>query len=371
MKIGIDGRASNWYRGTGIGNYTYELLYNLNKIDYINDYLIFMPDNSDLEFNPNFLINKIKKNNTNNFWEQVNIPTTLNDNLDLYHIPQNGVGMPKEKKCPYLITLHDVIPFKMPETVSSKYLKIFNNTIPSIIEKCDGIITVSNHSKNDIANTLGFDKNKIYVTYLANENIYKPLNPSYCNFVAEKQYGIIGNYILYVGGFSPRKNILGLINAYYNLITKYNIDIKLVIAGRKGKSYGMYKERCEKLSLLDKVIFTGFIENQYLPCIYNKAKLFVYPSFYEGFGLPPLEAMACNTPVIASNTTSIPEVLGDSAYLINPYDLDELTNAMYKMLLDPKLREKYIKKGLNKVNSFNFEKTAKETLEIYKKVLKP
>lgn len=301
MKIGIDGRAANWYRGTGIGTYTYQLINHINKVDYINDYIIFMPRNcgNRINFKKNYSILEITQNCTDNFWDEVNMPNILKDkDIDLYHVPQNGIGIPMDKNCSFVITLHDVIPYKMPNTASERYLKLFNETLPKVVSMCDGIITVSNYSKNDIIKAFNFPKDKIFVSYLASEDIYHPIDKNLSKDLIKKHYSIDDNYILYVGGFSPRKNIVGLIEAFNKLLSIYKKNIKLVIAGKQGKSYSIYKKRCEALHIEDKVIFPGFIPLEHLPYLYNGCELFVYPSFYEGFGLPPVEAMACGVQLL-------------------------------------------------------------------------
>lgn len=371
MKIGIDGRAAKWYRGTGIGTYTYQLISSLNFLDSLNQYLLFMPESCsyDIALNENFKLRNISENIKDNFWDEVNIPNILYDeDIQIYHVPQNGVGLPKEKKCPFVITLHDVIPYKMPETVSDRYLKIFNEELPRLISLCDGIITVSNYSKEDIVKAFNFPREKIHVTYLAGENIYRTLDKIESKNLIKKHYSIDGDYILYIGGFSPRKNIIGLIEAFSKLVPLLDKDIKLVIAGKHGISYNIYKQRAEELHLADKVIFPGFIELEHLPYLYNAAKLFTYPSFYEGFGLPPIEAMACGVPVIASNVTSVPEIVHDAAILVDPYDIDSIFNAMYTALSDDTLRSTLIVKGLNRASELTWTDTAKKTLEAYKNI---
>lgn len=373
MKIGIDGRAAKWYRGTGIGTYTYQLINCLNRIDNINKYLLFMPENSkyDIPLKENFHLNNITEGNESNFWDEVNIPNILKGkNIELYHVPQNGVGLPVDKKCRFVITLHDVIPYKMPETVSDRYLKIFSEHIPKIIPQCDGIITVSNYSKKDIIETFNFPEDKVYVTHLAGEDIYKPLDKVISKYIAKKYYSINGDFILYVGGFSPRKNIVGLIESFSKLLCIYKKDIKLVIAGKRGKSYDIYKKRAEELHISDKVLFPGFVSIDHLPYIYNSSQLFVYPSFYEGFGLPPIEAMSCGVPVIASNVTSVPEVVGDGGLLINPKDIDNLCDSMFRVLSDEDLRKNLIALGLSKASNLSWDKTANETISAYSRIIK-
>lgn len=372
MNIGIDGRAARWYRGTGIGTYTYQLINSLNKVDSTSSYLLFMPDSSEgsINLNSNFRITGITENRRDNFWDEINIPNILEDaDIELYHVPQNGVGLPDNKKCSFVITLHDVIPCKMPETVSERYLKIFTEEMPHIVSQCDGIITVSNYSKKDIVETFNYPKEKIFVTELAAEDIYRPLNKDICKSLIKQYYSIGENYILYIGGFSPRKNIVGLIEAFSNFKSKYKKDIKLVIAGKQGISYSTYLKRVRELHVEDSVIFPGFIPIEHLPYFYNAAELFVYPSFYEGFGLPPVEAMSCGAPVIASNITSIPEVLGDSAFLIDPYDANSLSDAMYRVLSDEKLRLKLIMKGFVRAAELNWKETARKTVIAYNKII--
>ncbi len=372
MKIGIDARAAKWYRGTGIGTYSYQLINSLNKIDNFNDYSLFVPDDCKLAipFKENFHIKSIKQDSQNNFWNEVNIPNKLIDSsLDIYHVPQNGIGLPSKKTCPFVITLHDVIPYKMPDTVGEQYLKIFNEKLPNIVPLCDGIITVSEYSKEDIIKAFNYPRDKIYVTYLASEDIYRPYDKALSKSIIEKNYSITGDYILYVGGFSPRKNILGLLNSFSLLLPKLKKDIKLVIAGSKGKSYDIYKKRAQDLHIDDKVIFPGFISMAYIPFMYNACELFVYPSFYEGFGLPPIEAMACGVPVIASSATSIPEIVKDSTLLVNPYDVNSLSEKMYNALLDNDLRQSLITKGLKRASDLTWEHTAATTLSAYQNIL--
>ncbi|WP_066871729.1 glycosyltransferase family 4 protein [Clostridium mediterraneense] len=372
MDITIDGRASNWYRGTGIGNYTYQLINNINQVDFINKYTIYISKNSnlDLKLKKNFCLKHSDRKISNNFWEDIKSPNKINyANTNIYHIPQNGIGLDSDSDIPKVITLHDIIPLKLPKTVSENYLKIFNDQLPSILKNIDGIITVSNYSKEDIHKTLSFPKEKIFVTYLAAEEQYKPLNKKYCKAFLKENYNISDNYILYVGGFSPRKNILGLIEAFSTALPKLPSSTKLVVLGRKGNSYELYKSKVHELNLESKVIFPGFIPTDHMPIFYNSALMLVYPSFYEGFGLPPIEAMASGTPVISSNLTSIPEVVGDSSISVNPADIDEISKAIIELTSNTELRNSLIKSGLIQASKFNWKNTAFETINSYSSIL--
>lgn len=373
MKITIDGRASNWYRGTGIGNYTYQLLNNINQIDFINKYDIYIAKNSTLDLNlkNNFSLKYSNKEINNNFWEDVKSPNIINSaSVDLYHIPQNGIGLNENLNIPQVITLHDIIPLKLPETVSDNYLKTFHEEIPKILKNISGIITVSEYSKDDINKTLGFPKEKIFVTPLAAEKQYKPLDKAYCKRFLSENYNIIDDYILYVGGFSPRKNIIGLIEAFNLSLKKLKPNTKLIIIGRKGASYELYKSKVEKLGLDSHVIFTDFIPTSHMPMFYTGALMLVYPSFYEGFGLPPIEAMASGTPVVSSNLTSLPEVVGDCSVLINPSDPVSISEGILKIALNPDFRSLLIQEGFIHSSKFNWKNTAFETISAYESLLK-
>jgi glycosyltransferase involved in cell wall biosynthesis len=371
MKIGIDARAARWYRGTGIGTYTYQLIWNISLMDKLNQYLLFLPDEniSDLKPGDNMDIRTISEDHKENFWEEIDIPNILNNTgIDIYHVPQNGIGLPHSKTCPFVITLHDIIPYRMPETVGPQYLSIYNKEIPGILERCDAIITVSNFSKNDISNVLRFPEEKIFVTHLAAEDIYYPRNKRECREYIKSKFGVKDRFILYVGGFSPRKNIKGLIEAFSLIKSKLDQEYKLVIIGKKGRSYYDYRDLAYSLNLKDDVIFTGYVSIEELPIFYNAAYIFCYPSFYEGFGLPPVEAMACGTPTIASNLTSMPEILGDSVLYINPNNIEEIGEMLLKLILDENLYNKMYFKGLKCSNQYSWKKTTIETIEILRKI---
>lgn len=370
MKIGIDGRAAKWYRGTGIGTYTYQLINNLSKVDNSNQYLTFLPQSSYLDLNDNFTLEWVEDSSNNNFWDGIKVPNILDKyNMELYHVPQNGVGLSENINCLKVITLHDIIPLRMPETVSDRYLKIFNNELPKILDSCDGIITVSEFSKKDISEEFNFPKDKIFVTHLAAEDIYRPMGKSACRKIIKDKYKIQDNFILYVGGYSPRKNIIGIMESFSLLDKTLRNNLKIVITGKKGISYDIYKKRAEDLDIDSSVIFTDFIPLEDLPIFYNACEFLVYPSFYEGFGLPPLEAMACGTPVITSTVTSLPEICYNSALLVDPNNIDDLSYAMERILCDSLLKLTMIQKGLLTSSKYTWQKTAKKTISAYENII--
>ena len=191
---------------------------------------------------------------------------------------------------------------------------------------------------------------------------------SYQNNFIFKKYQLPRSYLFYVGNISKHKNVDKIIEAFKKIKSKTNY--KLVIAGKLSFGSKDIKKKIKDLDLQDDVIFTGYVPEEDLPALYNGASLFVYPSFYEGFGLPPLEAMQCGCPVITSNTSSLPEVVGNAGIMVDPNDVDELAKQMERVLTNKKLQQKMRKAGLKQAKKFSWEKCARETLKVYEEVLK-
>ncbi|HEX3032582.1 MAG TPA: glycosyltransferase family 1 protein [Bacillota bacterium] len=372
MKVGIDARAAIWYRGTGIGTYTYQLMRSLAGLRPPEfDFRFFWPGDEykDLDINDEKVFNSIEKSK-DKFWEEVHIPARLsNEKIDLYHVPQNGIGLPQPKACKTVVTIHDLIPYVYPETVGRGYLKVFLAQMPDIVAQADKIITVSHWSKKDIHRILEVPEEKIAVTYEAPEPIYRPIPKAEARDLAKTKYGLSKPYILYIGGFSPRKNVKGLISAFKQILPDLQEDIQLALVGRQAREFNELQVLIEALNLVDKVVWTGFAPVEDLPHLYSGARAFVYPSVYEGFGLPPLEAMACGTPTICSNTSSLPEVTGNACLTCSPYDVSELAEALYQVLTKPELRLELREKGLIRAAEFTWQSTAEETLKVYREFL--
>lgn len=367
MRIALDSRGINWYRGTGIGTYTYNLLNSLLKVDNQDYFHIYWSGNN----YENFLLPNTKvimaSKKQHKFFEQLYFPNNLiEENIDVFHIPQNGIGLDCAISCKKVVTIHDLIPYLMPETVGKGYLKNFLRDIPEIIESADGIITVSEWSKKDILKFFPINEDKVFVTPLAADSKYKPLDKALCKKFLMDKYNIINPFILYIGGFSERKNVKSLLIAFSEIKNKIDDNIRLVIVGASRDAGNSLIALSKSLGIFSNIIFTGYAPEEHLPILYNGCQVFVYPSLYEGFGLPPLEAMSCGAPIITSNLTSIPEVVQDAGILINPYDTDELINALLIMLSDTKSRNEFIEKGLKRAALFSWENTALSTLKVYK-----
>ncbi|MDS1003191.1 glycosyltransferase family 1 protein [Clostridium sporogenes] len=371
MNISIDARGINWYKGTGIGTYTEKVLTNMIRETNKDSFNIYWSGENYLKFkkhNTNIILTSRKHNK---FFEQTYIPYNLNNTkCDIYHIPQNGIGISESINCKIVVTIHDLIPYIMPETVGKGYLNKFLKEMPKIIELSDKIITVSECSKKDISKFFPVKEDKIEVIPLAADSKYKPLNKLYCKNVLKKKYGIDLPFILYLGGFSSRKNVKSIIEAFEKIYNKLPEEYALVIVGSKKDEGEKLYEFSSKLKISSNIIFTDFVEEQDLPIFYNGCSVFIYPSLYEGFGLPPLEAMSCGCAVIASNITSIPEVTSDCCINIDPFDIDNISISMENILKNPDLQDKLGKKAFERSKLFSWDKTAKNTLNVYKNILK-
>lgn len=369
MKIAIDGRGINLYRGTGIGTYTENLVKALLSIDKENEYYIFWSGNYDsFPINENcHLIMASKKHQR--FFEQNYIPSFLKrENIDIYHVPQNGIGLSSSTSSKSIVTIHDLIPYINPETVGRGYLLKFLKEMPQIIENTNHILTVSNWSKCDILKFFPIDSSKITVVPLAANSNYRVLDKDLCKSKIKEKFGIDKDFLLYVGGFSPRKNVKLLIDSFINCFNKFDKEYMLIMPGSikdEGKKLCQY---CELSNVKDNIRFLGYCDECDLPLFYNACSLFVYPSLYEGFGLPPLEAMCCGAPIIVSNTTSIPEVAGDAGIIVKP-DQYELCNAMQLILNNPSLMDNLSELSLKRAKKFSWENTAHTTLKCYESLI--
>ena len=371
MKIAIDARGAFLYKGTGIGTYTDNLITNMINLESYNKFLLFCSGGLNENFNKSNTEIFFSSGRHGSFYEKYYFPSTVKSHkADLYHIPQNGIGFYYDTDIPTVVTIHDLIPYIMPETVGKGYLERFIREMPNIIYNSAGILTVSEYSKKDILKFFSsYPEEKIHVTPLAANSNFKPLDKIQSQFYVKKKYNINTPYILYIGGFSSRKNALGLINAFNKCYSSLNEPYTLLIGGS-------LKDEGEKLlkfvnnnNLSDKIVFSGYLEENLMPVLYSGCDAFVYPSLYEGFGLPPLEAMSCKAPVITSNITSIPEVACNSCILIDPYYESQLSDALVRLLNDKYLKEELSEKGYQNSLNFTWKKTAQKTLDAYKLII--
>jgi len=301
-----------------------------------------------------------------NRFEQLGLPLELARlRCDLLHSPD--FIPPWRGRFRRLITVHDLTFLYYPQFLTAESRHYYNGQIERAVRVANHISADSTNTKDDLVRLLNVPPEKITVVLLAHNPMYRPLDAAACEPLLAR-LGLERGYVLFTGTLEPRKNVTGLLTAYRALFDRKPSVPPLVLAGRRGWLFDEIFAQIEKLKLTERAHFIENLPNEDLVALYNAAGLLVLPSFYEGFGLTVLEAMACGTPVVCSERGSLPEVAGDAALLVNPDDLDELTNAMQRALEDETLRAQLRERGLGNVKRFSWEKTARETLDIYKRV---
>lgn len=357
----------------GIGVYTENLIRELAKIDQENEYILFgwffrnfsekkrmlycpQQENFSLMVKrfPDSLMNKLE-------WG-LNLPIIYNflrkQNVDLYHSP--GPRLPNLKNIKQIITIHDLIHEIYPQWVDNRFL----NANRKAVSVADKIIVDSQNTKSDLIRFYGTHPEKIDVIYLGvDKKIFRPIVDNSLQKIKEK-YTLPEKFILDVGPFEHRRNIESLLHAYKRLKERMP-RYKVVLVGTKNQNL---EREIYTLNLDSDVIFTDYVPQNDLVCIYNLATVFVHPSFYEGFGLQVLEAMACGCPVIASNVSSLPEVIGNAGVLVDPNSTDNMAEAICGVVSNENMRAELSAKGTARAKEFLWENTAKKTLEIYKSV---
>lgn len=287
--------------------------------------------------------------------------------LGLVHDPTGTVPLGL-CPCKQVATICDTIPYIYPQVSTALDRLIYRYWLPRAVRNLDMVITISQQSKNDLEQYLKIPRSKTVVIPLAAGSKFRVMGEAEIAPALERA-GVERPYLLYVGSVEPRKNLLRLLDAFQELL-QWSQRWRLVIVGARNywKSSPV-AQKVEQLGLQGQVIFTGYIPDEDLPALYNGADLFCFPSLYEGFGLPVLEAMACGVPVVTSNCSSLPEVAGDAAILVDPYNVAEITSAMRRVLEDTELAQWLRDKGQERARQFSWAKTAQETIAVYEKVL--
>jgi glycosyltransferase involved in cell wall biosynthesis len=372
-RIGIDARFYGPI-GKGLGRYTQKLIENLEKIDKTNEYFVFLKKENFNDYIPkNKNFRKVLADfRWYTFDEQINFPRLLNKyKLDLMHFPHFNVPIFYFGK--FIVTIHDLILIHFPTVRSSTlspffyWLKFlaYRLVINSAIRRSRRIIAVSKFTKKDILNNYrSIPQEKIIVTYEACED-FCMLSPNKDKEIIAR-YGIIEPYIMYVGNAYPHKNLERLVLAFEK-IKERRKDLTLVFVGNLDYFYRRLKDMAEDKRVKG-VMFIGYVPDHELDTIFHNAEAFVWPSLYEGFGLPPLEAMSKGTPVISSDHMCMREVLEDSAYYFDAKNLDSIASSIGEVLENKNLQEELIRKGYKQVEKYSWRRMARETLEIYEKL---
>jgi glycosyltransferase involved in cell wall biosynthesis len=356
------------YRSAGISWYIQNLLRHLPDVDPGIAYTVFLGEKrymggSGLHLVPSRL--PTQRPEVRIFWEQVIQPWAIRRaGVDLIH----GMALvgPAASACPSLVTIHDLSFLFYPHnSPASKrlYLRTFTKLS---VQRARRVIAISENTKRDVVQQYGISPDKVDRIYYGLDPDFRPLPGEQVAAFRDRQ-GLPKRFILFVGTLEPRKNVVRLIEAYARLP---GYSPPLLLVGGKGWLYNEIFARVEQLDLADRVRFVGYIPGEELPWWYNAADLFVYPSVYEGFGLPPLEAMACGTPVITSGVSSLPEVVGEAGLLVDPDDTQALTEAMERVLADTRQHELMRAAGLAQAQLFSWPEAARQTVDSYRHALR-
>jgi glycosyltransferase involved in cell wall biosynthesis len=362
MKIGIMLRHFRHQPG-GIGTYTNNLLDHLLQIDTDNQYTLIYNEEGSLGSYSDYpnVHEVVVKSISKGAWDQVAVPAVAErEQLDVIFNPK--LSIPLLAKCNKVFVMHGGDWFRFPGNYGLMD-QLYHRIAASIYCKnADAIISVSHSATKDIIDALGISPDKI-------TTVYHGVSPNFCPEIADEKlealrekYKLPDQIILYVGQIYPMKNVEGIIRAFINI--RKRLPHKLVLVGQPTSKGQHELALIDRFQLRDDVILTGWVPDEDLPVFYHLASLFVFPSFYEGFGIPLLEAMACGCPIVTSNSGATSEVVEDAAVLVDPWDVNSISDGMYRVLTDDVLKGVLIQKGLQRVKAFSWGKCARETLGV-------
>jgi glycosyltransferase involved in cell wall biosynthesis len=369
LRIAIDAHSVGNKLG-GNESYATNLIEALAEIDNVNQYKIFVTTREARDrFSdrwPNFQVRATLPHTP-----FIRIPLTLSAELrrnrvDVLHVQFTA---PPFSPCPVVVSIHDLSFEHLPQTFKRRSRMQLRMTVRRSARNAAQIIALSEHARMDLINTYHLIPEKVNVVPLAAPAAFAPVRDDNELQRVRQTYGIDGDYILSVGSIQPRKNLRRLIEAY-SVLRHAQPECKLPQLVLVGKNAWLYDETLRALKYTDvgaSILLTGYVPESDLPALYSGALCFIYPSYYEGFGLPPLEAMKCGAPVIVGNRTSLPEVVGDAALMIDPFDVNAIAGAIQKMITDSEFRSELRVKGLERAKEFDWKETARQTLAVYRK----
>lgn len=371
MRIAIDAHSIGAKLG-GNESYALNLIEALAQVDQSNEYTLYVTTTQAYDRLhqrwPNF-----KVRNTRPHTPLIRIPLTLSAELrknpvDVLHVQFTA---PPFCPCPVVVSIHDLSFEHLPHTFNRRSRTQLRLTVRHSARRAARIISLSEHTKRDIVETYGISAEMISAIPLAAPTHFAPVSDDNELQRVRQTYGIVGEYILTVGSIQPRKNLARLVRAYASLRKKQIGDSfpKLVLVGKCAWLYDETLRALQETGIKDSVILTGYVPESDLPALYSGARCFVYPSYFEGFGLPPLEAMKCGTPVMVGNATSLPEVVGDAALTVDPFDINAIASGLESMLNDSVLRDTLRVKGKARATFFDWRDTARRTLGVYEQVV--
>ena len=367
MKIGIDARMYG-VGFTGIGRYTAELIKNLAELDHENEYVLFMRKEAYEEFEcPNERFQKRVADFPHySTGEQLGFLKVLNrEKLDLVHFTH--FNAPVLYRRPFVVTIHDLTLSFFPSKKMNRFYhrKAYNAVIRHVTKGAKQIMAVSENTKKDLIHTLKVPEEKIQVIHNGVSKKFGETAPTSRPEMMKKMR-LSKPYFLYTGVWRDHKNVVGMIKAFAAFNQSVNGQYELVITGRHNPTYREVPDTIKSLGIQDDVHLVGLVSEEDLHALYLNALAYVFPSFYEGFGLPPLEAMQCGTPTLVSNTSCMPEICGEgNSLFFDPYNIDDMQAKMRQVVSDPSLRQRLIDRGRERVKAFSWEKMTQEVLEVY------
>ncbi|MFD1293687.1 glycosyltransferase family 4 protein [Lutibacter holmesii] len=382
MKIGIEGQRLFRKKKHGMDMVALELIRNLQEIDKVNEYFIFVKpdeDNKVLNETPNFKIIELDGGSYPT-WEQIALPKAAKKyGCEILHCTSNTA--PYVTNIPLVTTLHDIIYMESSyskiltgsATTYQKFGNIYRKLIvPRVVKTSAKIITVSHFEKKRIADFFNIkNDNRLEAVYNGVSTHFKPiLDKTVLNSVKEK-YHLPDNFFFFLGNTDPKKNTKGTLKAFSEFLKQSKSNYKLVMLDYDTQELQKLLSEIGDKQLINHIVLTGYVVNTDLPAIYSLSTIFLYPSLRESFGIPMLEAMACGVPVITSNTSSMPEVSGNAAHIINPFNPNEITEGIIKILSDKEYSEELCKKGLERSKVFSWKNMAKQVLVLYNEIKNP
>jgi len=370
MRVAIDARKLHDF---GIGTYIRNLLRQLARIDHDTEYVLLCGE-ADLgvaaQLGPNFRA-VLEPSPNYSIREQIHVPWILRrERPDLYHAPH--YVLPAGVRCRSVVTIHDCIHLMFPQYLPNRMAYAYARAqMWSAVRRSDCILTVSDASKRDILHLFNVPSEKIVVVYNAIDTHFSVTPPDEAVACVRERYQLDHKFVLYVGNIKPHKNLVRLIEAFDELRRGELEDLKLLIIGDEISKLPALRLAVHRHKLHKHVRFLGYLPGDQLAVLYRLASVFVFPSLYEGFGLPPLEAMASGTPVVTSNVSSLPEVVGDAAVLVDPYDVDSIVDGLRRVLTDPARADEMRRKGLVRAREFSWERSVAKTLQVYREIGEP
>ena len=374
MRIGIEAQRIFREKRRGMDVVVVELIKKLQEVDHENEYFIFVKEGDNdavIREKSNFTIVRLDKA-PYPYWEQVLLVKAVAQyRIEVLHCTSNTA--PLKINIPLVLTLHDIIYLEKLNLTKGSAYQIFGNlyrrwNVPKVVPRAARILTVSAYEKKKIDNHFRLDTKKVVTVYNGVADRFKPVDNESQRLAIRAKYDLPERFIFCLGNTDPRKNVAGMLRAMSILRKQGKLTVNVLFLGIDRNYLSQLIKGIDDPVLLEHALFTGYVPEADLPVLYSLAEIFIYPSLREGFGIPILEAMSCGTPVITSNTSSMPEVAGEAALLIDPYDPEDIARSMDTLLNDPVMQSELSARGLERVRNFSWLNSAKKTLDVYNEI---